>query len=56
MYAKPQNKEEASANSKFTKAINPFKKDKGGNGPRLLDSGKKLEWDDIDKIKRLERM
>lgn len=56
MYAKPSSKEEAKANEKFVKAISPKeqKKNDGFNAPKLLNSDKPLEWDSIDKLKRLE--
>ncbi|MCC2087883.1 hypothetical protein KRP69_01520 [Mammaliicoccus sciuri] len=56
MHAKPQSKEEAKANEKFMKAISPdnAKKKDGVNGPKLVNSGKNLEWDSIEKLKRLE--
>ncbi|MFC6402973.1 hypothetical protein ACFP67_14260 [Mammaliicoccus sciuri] len=56
MYAKPKSKEEAKANEKFIKAISPkgVKKNDGFNGPKLVNSDKPLEWDSIEKLKRLE--
>lgn len=52
MHANPQDKNQAKANKKFMKNIEPGQQnDKGSNQARSSDE---LEWDDIEKLKRIE--
>lgn len=52
MHANPQDKNQDKANKKFMKNIEPGQQnDKGSNQARSSDE---LEWDDIEKLKRIE--
>lgn len=52
MHANPQDKNQAKANKKFMKNIEPGKE--GNAGQNQARSNDDLQWDDIDKLKRIE--
>ncbi|MGS0666391.1 hypothetical protein ACU40O_03240 [Staphylococcus arlettae] len=52
MHANPQDKKQAKANDKFMKHIEPGKDN--NTGQSKARSSDELEWDNIEKLKRIE--
>lgn len=52
MHANPQDKHQDKANKKFMKNIEPGKE--GNAGQNQARSSEELEWDSLEKLKRIE--
>lgn len=52
MHANPQDKNQAKENKKFMKNIEPVKQN--NTGQSQARSNEELEWDNIEKLKRIE--